>query len=127
MKSGPFIDVEALIVERPRGRRTWCIMKRTTQATAVRLRLKLKDEKAPTVVIQLVTLFEEFCQNFPDLLPLTYGEGSKTDFINFHRDYLPTLLERTASWAQVEGFAEIQERANSALAELQRALPTILK
>jgi hypothetical protein len=97
------------------------------QKSAIRLRLELKEQNGPKVIIRLITLFEDLCQNYPNLLPLAYGEGSKTDFFNFHHDYLPTLLERAAAWAGAENFPEIEQRAKSTLSELQKALEFIPK
>jgi hypothetical protein len=95
--------------------------------SAIRLRLAIKDEGGPSVVIQLITWYEKLCDIYPSVLALDYGVGSKTAFFDFHNNYLLTLLERATAWAQVEQYPDIEKKAQEALLELRQALPSITK
>jgi len=93
--------------------------------SAVRLRLELKETKAPLAVIQLITWFEKLCEIYPNVLALSYGVASKFAFFDFHENYLLTLLERTAAWARVEKHAGLEEKASASLVQLKEALHSI--
>jgi len=93
---------------------------------AIRIRLTMKD-KGPAEVILLITCFEKLCDDYADILALGYGTGTRMTFYNFHSKYLLTLLERAASWANVEKYPEIEHEARKALDDLRQALPSIPK
>jgi hypothetical protein len=93
--------------------------------TAVRLRLEVKDKNGPPVIIQLITWFEKLCDIYPNVLALGYGVASKAVFFDFHANYLLTLLERVSSWAKVENYPAIEQKAESSLYELGKALQSI--
>ena len=93
---------------------------------AIRIRLAMKD-KVPAEVILLITWFEKLCDDYADILALGYGSGTRITFYNFHNKYLLTLLERAASWANVEKYSEIENEARKALDDLRQALPSIPK
>ena len=95
--------------------------------SAIRLRLDIKEKEGSSVIIQLITWYEKLCEEYPNILALGYGGGSKASFFDFHNNYLLTLLERATSWAQVEQYPDIQQKAQEALMELRQALQSIPK
>jgi hypothetical protein len=98
-----------------------------SKKAAVRLRLEIKEKNGPAVIIQLITWYENLCDIYSSVLALGYGVGTKAVFFNFHNNYLTTLLDRASVWAQVENFADIEQRAKLALSELKKALQSIAK
>jgi hypothetical protein len=95
--------------------------------TAIGLRLKLKGDGGPTVIIQLITWYEKLCDIYSSVLALGYGGGSRATFLDFHENYLLTLLERASAWAKFENFPDIEQKATSTLSEIKKALQSIPK
>jgi hypothetical protein len=94
---------------------------------AVQCRLEVKDKGGLINTIQLITLFEKLCDDYPDILALAYGTGTKTAFLNFHNNYLLRLLERASAWAEAKKYSDIQGKAGLALSALRNALKSIPK
>lgn len=97
------------------------------QKTAIRLRLEIKDKKGPVAVILLVTWYEKLCDIYSSVLALGYGVGSKAVFLDFHNNYLLTLLERASAWAVDEKYPDIEQKAQEALKGLRKGLQSIAK
>jgi len=98
-----------------------------TKRDAVRLRLQMKEKKAPAATIQLITWFEKLCDIYPNVIALGYGGGTTASFLDFHKDYLLLLLDRIAAWAKVANYPEIEQKATSTLSVLRKALESISK
>lgn len=94
---------------------------------AIRLRLEIKDGHGPLAVIQLITWYEKLCEIYPGVLALGYGVGSKAVFVEFHNNYLLTLLERASTWAVDEKYPEIDQKAQEALQGLRSGLQKIAR
>jgi hypothetical protein len=100
---------------------------RAAKEDAIGILLDLKAQGAPSSVIQLITWYERLCEIYPDVLGLGYGVGTKAAFLDFHINYLPTLLERATAWARVENYPDVEQKAQGALVELRQALQSIAK
>jgi hypothetical protein len=88
---------------------------------ATRMRIDLEDQPDSEPTRLLIGWFEELCDIWPDVLGFSYG-GSASEFLRFHTSYVPRLLQRTQSWAEVRGYDELVERAKAALAAYEPAL-----
>lgn len=100
---------------------------RETRKAAVRLRLEIKEKKGPLTTVQLITWFEKLCDIYPNVLALGYGGGTRTAFLEFHKNYLLILLERISAWAEAENYPEIRQKAETAFGVLRKALQSIQK
>ncbi len=61
----------------------------------------------------LIAQFESLCDLWPDALGFGYG-GSKGAFMEFHKRYLPRLLDRIVTWAATVKEEPLIEAAKAA-------------
>lgn len=95
------------------------------QDQAARLRFSLgAPENAP--LRQLIVQFENFCE-----LQSESGRGlylpSDEDFLEFHEQYIPRLLESIGGWAMSAGLPELAERAKRAFDHYNSAVAYLRK
>jgi hypothetical protein len=61
---------------------------------------------------QLVELFCELCDRWPEVLDLRYG-GTRADFREFRTVFVPALLEGLTQWSYEKGDAALSERLDA--------------
>ena len=61
---------------------------------------------------QLVDLFSELCDRWPEVLDLRYG-GTRADFREFRTVFVPTLLDALRQWSYEKGDARLRERLDA--------------
>jgi hypothetical protein len=92
------------------------------KAQAVDLRTSLTNHQAEK---QLIVQFERLVDIWPDILGAGYG-GSEIDYQDFHRRYVPRLLNRIAAWAKTtrdQPLISSAQEALSAYADAIKAVP----
>jgi hypothetical protein len=68
--------------------------------------LRLAQREKPREVLQIVTIYETFCDNFPDIMGAGYGGGTMS-WNRLHARLLPRLLDRLNLWAVTRGDHEL--------------------
>jgi hypothetical protein len=80
---------------------------------ATRIRLSLTDPgKTPSAAV--ICQFEYFCDVCSDLAGGLYF-ASRDDYLTFHREYVPELLESIGTWATFKELNELAQRSARAL------------
>ncbi len=69
----------------------------------------------------LIELFEELCDRWPEVLDLRYG-GTRSDFREFRVDYIPGLLSALQPWAGDRGYGDLEKRLREVDREYHRAI-----
>jgi hypothetical protein len=85
-------------------------MQSKAEATRLRIGTNGKDNDSKR---RLIAQFESLCDLWPDALGFGYG-GSKGGFVDFHKRYLPRLLDRIVSWAATVKNEPLVEAAKGA-------------
>lgn len=80
------------------------------------------EQEVPTELRPVVSLFEEVCDLYPDIIGASYGGGSTATFRRFHKRYLPRLLRSAHRWAVASDQAELAKRVDSSAKVLSQAL-----
>jgi hypothetical protein len=88
---------------------------------AVGRRLRLTGEHAEATGGLLVA-FEELCDLAKDIQQASYAESPPGFIREFHGEYLVSLLDRIAVWADSRGNGGIVERAHKSLDALEAVL-----
>jgi len=84
---------------------------------ATRFRLTLQGtDKAAAVICQ----FEYFCDLRSDLVAGQYF-ATRDDFLLFHQEYIPELLESIGTWAAADGLKDLAQRSQEAFNNYQAA------
>lgn len=91
----------------------------------IRLRLTVQSTERKEVVLLLVS-YERYWDLRYDVFGEEYGGGGGNILTEFH-DYLDSLLERIAGWAQAENLADIEQRSTKARGALQQAMKSVKK
>jgi hypothetical protein len=91
-----------------------------TKAWATRLRISLTDPGEATVRA-LICRFEDFCNLRSDLSAGLYF-ASRNDFLMFHMQYIPDLLQDIGAWAAPIPLPELAQRAQRAFDSYQAAV-----
>lgn len=84
-----------------------------SKEAAVQQRLRLEQEEFTRPVADLLLMFQDLCDLWPDLMQESY-EGSESSFRRFHRSYLPRLLESIERWSRIRGYTDITDRVAAA-------------
>ena len=80
---------------------------------AARIREALPSDGSAAPIRLLVALFEELCDEWPEVLGLSYG-FLRSDLLEFHRDYLPGLFAAITAWVKGVGDQALLQKANDA-------------
>lgn len=91
------------------------------QATRFRISLQSTGKQATAAVI---SDFEDFCALRSDLTAGKYFP-TRDDFVRFHQNYIPELLEDIGTWGTAERLNELAQRSQQALHDY-RAIATPL-
>jgi hypothetical protein len=91
---------------------------------AARVREALPSDGSAAPIRLLVSLFEELCDEWPEVLGLSYG-FLRSDLLEFHRDYLPSLFEAITAWTKGLGDQVLLQRANDAEAAYGKGLAAL--
>lgn len=92
------------------------------EAATVRLSWSQAEAEAPTRL--LIALFEELCDEWPEVLGLSYGT-LREDMLEFHGDYLPNLLEAIADWSATIHDDALQREAREARSAYRKGLASL--
>jgi len=84
-----------------------------SKEAVVQQRLRLEQEEFTRPVADLLLMFQDLCDLWPDLMQESY-EGSESSFRRFHRSYLPRLLESIERWSRIRGYTDITDRVAAA-------------
>jgi hypothetical protein len=85
----------------------------STKRDVVALRLGIPQGVHREPLGNLLLLFEEFCDRWPDLSGIAYGETGH-ELSDFHSVYIPRLLKRIEEWASSEGVRKLADAARTA-------------
>jgi hypothetical protein len=81
---------------------------------AIRRRISLEKQQAPLPVRQLILMFQDLCDMWPDIVLGAYVH-SESLFREFYASYIPQLLIQIHEWAQTGHFTELVEATSSAV------------
>ncbi len=88
---------------------------------AVTLRLKQAASLPPETVL-LIKWFEHLCDTKDDVLALVYGATPRSAFLQFHREYMTTLLQRAQAWAETRQYTALRDAIATAATEFAAAI-----
>lgn len=91
---------------------------------AARVREALPNDGSAAPTRLLVSLFEELCDEWPEVLGLSYG-FLRSDLLEFHRDYLPGLFEAITTWIKGVGDQALLQKASDAEAAYRKGLAAL--
>jgi hypothetical protein len=90
---------------------------------ATRLRYSLHGvDKGPALA--LICQFEYFCDLLKDLVGGQYF-ASRDEFLLFHKQFIPELLQDIGIWATAEGLNELARRDQQALSDYRAAVNSL--
>ena len=84
----------------------------------------IPDDESREYLTPFVDLFGELCDQWPDVIDISYG-GGPADFREFRVELVPGLLEALEEWANYKGREKFASRVKTVLSDYQDALAEV--
>lgn len=97
---------------------------------AAKIRASLQEDQSAAPVRRLVAVFEQLCDEWPEVRGLSYVGLLRRALLEFHRGFLPDFFNAITSWANTlknPALAKLAEDAETAYATGLAALIARLK